>query len=138
LLATLSAKTSSRQAALLAASDPGANAEFKILFDQLKTCIPATTPDVAEFTASKFGSNDTRWRVRSVNGLLFFMGTEMVLGRKKSMQECLFVSRENVRFEIVGEKMFGSKQKVVVTVSNVPLKGTISPEMAQKLQMLLV
>lgn len=125
-------------AALLASSDPAANAEFKMLLDQLKNSPPATTPDVVEFTSTKKLGNNILWRIRSMDGLLFFVGNEIVLGRKKSQTECLFISREKVRFEIVGEKMFSSRQKVAITVSDVSLQGTMSPEMAQKLQMLLV
>jgi hypothetical protein len=125
-------------AALLAKSDPGANAEFKALLDQLKNADPKTAPDVAEFTVSKFGSNDVRWRVRSVDGLIFFLGNEVILGRKQSKPTCMFVPREQVKLDILGEKIFGSKQKVVVTAAGVPMKGTMSQEMTQKMQMLLV
>lgn len=130
-------KSYSTYAALLAASDPGTNAEFKALLAQLNTADPASAPDVAEFTASQFGKNDVRWRVRSCDGLMLFLGNEVMFGRKKSQSTCFFVPRQQVKLEILGEKMFGSKQKVVVTAGDAQLKATIAPDMAQKLMMLL-
>jgi hypothetical protein len=124
-------------AALLSASDPGTNAEFEALFAQVTTVDPSSAPDVVEFTSAKFGSNDVRWRVRLVDGLMFFLGNEVVFGRKKSQPTCFFIPRQQVRLEIMGEKMFGSKQKAVVTAGGLQLKATIAPEMAQKLVMLL-
>jgi len=122
--------------ALTANLDSGADAEFKALLDQLKNANPATAPDVVEFTSSKSLKSDLRWRVRATDGFMFFMGNEMFLGRKKSQPECFFVAREQVRLELLGEKMFSSKQKVRVTAGATQLNGTMSAEMAQKLMML--
>lgn len=124
-------------AALLAASDPGSNAEFEAMLRQMSTADPASAPDMVEFTASKFGKNDVRWRVRSVDALMLFLGNEVVLGRKKSQPTCFFVPRQQVKLEIQGEKMFGSKQKVLVTAGDQQWKGTMAPGMPQKLMMLL-
>lgn len=129
----------SKYAALVAASDPATNMEFASILDQVQTSDPASTPDMVEFTASKFGKNDMRWRARRMHDgdLIFFLGNEVVLGRKKSKPTCFFVQRQQVRFEITGEKMFGRKQKAAITAGDQQWKATIAPEMAQKFMMLL-
>ena len=121
-------------AGLLAASDPGANEEFKLLLDQLKNADPATDPDVVEFTSSKFGDKDVRWRIRSMPGFMFLMGNEVLLGRKQQSQpHCSFVLPADLKVEITGGKLFGNKQKAIVTAADTQLKVTIAPEMAAKL-----
>ena len=127
----------STYAALLAASDPAANMEFKAMLDQLQTADPATAPDMVEFTSHKFGKNDVRWRARRVDDVLLFRGNEVVLGRNNSKVECFFVPRQQVKLDITGEKLLGRGQKATVTAGNVQFKTTIASAMAQKLMMLL-
>jgi len=122
-------------AALMASVDPATNAEFKAMFDELKSANPAGSPDVVEFTSSKFLKNDIRWRVRRMDGFLFLMGNETGLGKKPQVT-CLFLERGNVRLEILGEKMFGSKQKVSVTAGDLKLKGTMTAEMSQRMMLM--
>jgi len=120
-------------AALLAQSDPEMNEEFKMLMHQLKNADPANDPDVVEFISSRFSDSEIRWRVRSMPGFLFFMGNEMFFGRKQSQATCFFLPPAEVKIEIIGEKMFGDKQKAVVTAAGLRLKAIFTPEMAQKL-----
>ncbi|HEX2330866.1 MAG TPA: hypothetical protein VHN74_19235 [Candidatus Angelobacter sp.] len=129
----------SKYAALVAAADPATNMEFATMLDQLRTADPATAPDMVEFTAQKFGKNNVRWRARrmATDDLIFFVGNEVVLGRKQSTPTCLFVPRQQVKIEILGEKMFGRNQKATITAAAQQWKASIAPEMAQKFMTLL-
>jgi hypothetical protein len=122
-------------ATLTASVAPATNAEFKTMLDQLKNAVPADTPDVVEFTSSRFLKNDIRWRVRRMDGYFFLMGKETGLGKKPQLT-CMFLERGAVKLEILGEKMFGSKQKVVVIAGDQKLKGTMAAEMAQRMMLL--
>lgn len=129
-------KSYATYAGLLAASDPATNQEFELMLQQLNAADPATAPDVVEFTAKKFGKNDMLWRTRRMDDFMLFVGNERVLGRKKSLSQCFFVARQQVRVEILGEKMFGRNQKARITAGDQQWNVTIAPEMAQKLTML--
>lgn len=130
-------KSYATYAALVANSDPATNAEFELMMQQLNAADPATAPDVVEFTAKKFGKNDVRWRARRMDDFMLFAGNERVFGRKKSLTQCFLAARQQIRVEIVGEKMFGRNQKATVTTGDQHWNATIAPEMAQKLTMLV-
>jgi hypothetical protein len=71
--------------------------------------------------------------------LLLFVRSEEVLGVKKFATECFLAQKQNVRLEIIGEKMFGERQKAVIYAGAHELKNVvITPGMAQKLQSFLV
>lgn len=122
-------------ATLTASVDPATNAEFQTMLDQLKNASLPGTPDVVEFTSSKFLKNDIRWRVRRMDGYFFLMGKETGLGKKPQIT-CMFLERGMVKLEILGEKMFGSKQKVVITAGDQKFKGTMTAEMAQRMMLM--
>ena len=126
-------------AALLAKSDPGTKQELVALMEHIKTVDPCLAHDVAQFEVRNFIDPLQVWRIKSFDGLLLFVKSEEVLGVTKFATECFLAQKQNVRLEIIGEKMFGERQKAVIYAGAHELKNVvITPGMAQKLQSFLV
>jgi hypothetical protein len=126
-------------AALLAKSDPGAKQELESLIQQIETVDPGLAHDVAQFEVKKFSDPLQVWRIKNFDGLLLFVKSEEVLGVKKFATECFLAQKQNVRLEILGEKMFGEKQNAVIYAGVHELKNVvITPGIARKLQSFLL
>jgi hypothetical protein len=129
----------SAYAALLASSDPGTNQEFQALLQQIRSSDPDTAYDMARFEVKRLTDPLQVWKVKSFDGLLLLVKCEEVLGVTKFAMECFFVQKQDVRLEILGEKVFGQKQKAIIYAGSQELNHVvITPGMAQKLQGLLV
>ena len=125
-------------AELLRQSDPATNAELAMLLQNAKTADPALDPNLVEFKVKNLTDPLQIWKVIRIDGRLFlFVQSEEILNVVKHAIQCFVVEKEQMRLEIVGEKMFGQDQKAVIHLSETVIKNVvISPAMSTKLQTL--
>ena len=125
-------------AELLRQSDPSTNEELAMLLQHAKSADPALDPNLAEFKVKNLTDPLQIWKVIRIDGrLLLFVQSEEILNIVKFAITCFVVEKEQMRLEIVGEKMFGQDQKAVIHLSEGEIKNVmISPAMATKLQTL--
>jgi hypothetical protein len=123
-------------AELLRQSDPATNEELAMLLQHAKTADPALDPNLVEFKVKNLTDPLQLWKIIRIDArLLLFVQSEEILKVVKFAITCCVVEKQEMRLEIVGEKMFGQDQKAVIHLSEGEIKNVIiSPAMATKLQ----
>jgi len=125
-------------AELLRQSDPATNEELAMLLQHAKTADPALDPSVVEFKVKNLTDPLQIWKIIRIDGqLLLFVQSEEILNVVKYAIQCFVVKKDQMRLEIVGEKMFGQDQKAVIHLNETAIKNVVvSQTMSSKLQTL--
>ena len=99
---------------------------------------PALDPNMVEFQVKNLTDPLQIWKIIRIDGrLLLFVQSEVILKVVKFAITCFVVEKQEVRLEIVGEKMFGQDQKAIIYLAEGKINNVItSPDMATKLQAL--